>query len=127
MDISTVTEISPVNIPVPPKAKPPKAKAKSPKAAKPPVEISLAVEKMSKNERKLIMGLFASTPTATPVPFTIKGLQGILTKSTKSTIPARNALRRLVRAGWLERTVVMVAEKPRRAYRLTQQALKRGI
>jgi hypothetical protein len=128
----------PQSKPPPAKAKA-KVKAKSKPKAKASVKakaksdqgqggspISLDVDRMNKNELKIVKGIFS--PKGERPAHTIKTLQSMITKSTKSTSPARNALRRLVRAGWLEKTEIKLAkDKKRKAYRLTEKARKRGI
>jgi hypothetical protein len=81
--------------------------------------LELKVSKMSKDEKKLVTAIY--TPKGDRKPHTIRELQTVLGGSLKApTTPARNALRRLVRAGWFEKA-------DRGSYKLTEKGRKRGI
>ena len=87
--------------------------------------LELGVDKMNKNEVKIVKGIF--TKSGERKPHTIKELQSLI--GGKSTSPARNALRRLVRAGWIEHTILATDDKNKKrgVYRLTEKGRKRGV
>lgn len=87
--------------------------------------LELGVDKMNEGEAKIVKGIF--TKKGERKGHTIKELQAFI-DSKKDTSPTRNALRRLVRAGWVEKTVIVDAEgKKKNGYRLTEKGRKRGL
>lgn len=103
-----------------PKTKPKKAVSTQAQGG-PPLK-NLSFDKMNKAEKKIVKAIFKGDHKA----FTIKE---IMKATGLKNSPVRNNLRRPVRGGWLERAVVKTDDqkKVRSAYRLTEQARKRGI
>ncbi len=96
-------------------------KAKSAKVAKSPqaqgaAPIELPFDKLNKDEVKIVKSVYA--PKGERKAKSIRELQASI--GGKDTSPTRNALRRLVRGGWLEKF-------ERGTYRLTEKARKRGV
>lgn len=87
----------------------------------------LGFDRMNKDEVKIVKAVF--TPSGDRKAKTIRELQSAIGGGKDAdTSPARNALRRLVRGGWLEHAAVSTAKGGKATgYRLTAKAQKRGL
>lgn len=80
--------------------------------------IELPIAKMNKDELVIVKHCY--TPKGDRKEYSIKDLKAVVRGPLGSTLRVRNALRRTVRGGWLEKV-------GRGLYRITEKARKRGI
>jgi hypothetical protein len=134
LDIETENTATPTTVPPPKTAKAgggkkatvkkaakkdgakPAKKAKGSPQAQSGDAIELPIAEMNKDELKLVKHMYSKSGERKP--YSIKDLKAVV--GGKTTLRVRNALRRPVRGGWLEKV-------DRGQYRLTEKGRKRGI